>query len=188
VEGVRGSRRPRRVQELGVVMAVTEKTTPTAETIHSALDSIVAAIRDVDGDALTECFADDAEFGTIQGTFFGKDAIREYFHWTMAQGRSADIEERGIRRLVNPPFATVEGVEDLTTTDGTRYRVPYLACGKFDADGKIVAWTRYSDRWLIYRQGAAQLKGPQGWIFRWFVRQVDSMSEKGLPTPARPPV
>ena len=172
---------------MGVEMAVTEQTTPTAETIQSALDTIAAAVCAVDGDALTDCFTDDAEFSTMQGTFIGKDAIREYFHYGMAQGQSAEIEERGIRRLVNPPFATVEGVEVLTAKDGTRYRVPYLACGQFNADGKIVAWTRYSDRWLILRQGAEQMKGPQGWIFRWFVRQVDSIQDKGWPTPARPP-
>jgi hypothetical protein len=40
---------------------------------------------------------------------------------------------------------------------------------------------------LLVQQGAQQLTGPQGIIFRWFVGQVDTMLGKDLPAPARPP-
>jgi uncharacterized protein (TIGR02246 family) len=160
---------------------------PTEATIHTAVDSLVQALSDIDGDAMARCFARDATMTTVQGEFRGQDSIRALFGALLADAQAITIEERGVKRRVDPPFGIFEGVEMFTMKDGTRFRLPYVAFGEFDAEGVIVRWARYSDRCLLVQQGARQMTGPQGLVFRWFIRQVDRILGKDVPTPIRPP-
>ena len=159
---------------------------PTEATIHTAVDSLVRALSDTDGDAMARCFARDATMTTMQGEFRGQDSIRALFRALIADARAITVEERGVKRRVDPPFGIFEGVEVFTMKDGTRFRLPYVAFGEFDAEGLIVRWARYSDRWLLVQQGAQQMTGPRGLVFRWFIGQVDRLLSKDVPTPFRP--
>ncbi len=162
-------------------------TPPTEATIHATVDALVHALSTADGEAMADCFEHDATMRTMQGEFRGRDSIRRLFSGLLGDAKTITIEEQGVRRRVDPPFGLFEGVEVFTMKDGTGYRLPYVAFGEFSADGGIVQWTRYSDRWLLVQQGARQMNGPLGLVFRWFVGQVDAMLSKDLPVPSKPP-
>lgn len=165
----------------------TRTETPTEATIHATVDALVQALSGADADSMADCFAPNATMRTMQGEFRGRDAIRSLLRGLLVDAATITVEERGAERRIDPPFGLFEGVEVFTMKDGTRYRLPYMAFGEFNADGGIAQWTRYSDRWLLVQQGARQMNGPLGLIFRWFVGQVDAMLGKDLPTPAKPP-
>lgn len=157
----------------------------SGEVINEVVDRLLgAAVEALDADATADCFADDAELVQLQGTFRGKDAIRDYFTWSFSLVTRVRVEEAGFGRQVAPPFVFLEAVESLTMTDGTTYRVPLLIAGEFDSSGKISRWVRTSDRWTIVLQAAQQMRGPQGAFSRWFLRQIDQVMAKGMPRPA----
>jgi hypothetical protein len=152
--------------------------------IHSVLDGFTAAVEGFAADEAVDFFAEDGELSVPQGTFVGRDSIRAYLNWAFGMTKSLAYEAQGLGRAVYPPFVFIEGSETLTLKDGSKYVTPYLAYAEFDDSGKIKRWVRIFDRWLNATQGAEQMRGPTGPIFRWFVRQVDSTMSKDLPAPS----
>ena len=155
---------------------------PSEAAIQATMEELAAATRARDTTALMACFAEDAVLEGVGGTYRGKAVIARAFDWLWEMLPTLEYYEVGMGMRVVDSIAVWESMMTAVNADGARLEVLNLETYEFDDDAKITRYVQAFNQWPLLRQGADQMTGLKGTLFRWFVRSVDAELHKGRPT------
>jgi len=155
---------------------------PSEAAIQATMEELAAATRARDTTALMACFAEDAVLEGVGGTYRGKAAIARAFDWLWEMLPTLEYRDVGMGMRVVDSIAVWESMMTAVNADGARLEVLNLETYEFDDDAKITRYVQVFNQWPLLRQGADQMTGLKGTLFRWFVRSVDAELHKGRPT------
>ncbi len=151
-------------------------------TVRNTVEGYVEAFARRDVEKALEFFSDDAEMTEPQGTFKGREGVRQLLEWDVRLSPVAKSRPLGIGLLVKDNVAVEEEVLE-QTYEGRPYEYSLVRVFEIGDDGKIRRLRVYLDRLGIDQQVAAQLSGVRGWLFKRLINFIVAQGEKGLQRP-----
>ena len=139
---------------------------------ESAIRNFIGALEKKDVQAALAFFTDDATWMTNEGTFRGKEEIREYVQWTLDSLDDLTFAEDGIGILVEGDKAVYQHVYE-GTYQGNRIKTYGVCTYQFEGNRCKTHFTA-SDRLSTARQAA------KGLFARRAVAAIVNIMEKGL--------
>ncbi len=118
-------------------------------------------------------FADDATYVRSEGTFRGKEEIKQYYDWSYSNYLEVRLIEKGI--VVEGDRAVLEWTLEGTSVRGGGKKAQFEGLDLFEfKNGKVQEVHIYQDRLLVAKQLAS------GWFEKTIIKGVINRMEKGL--------
>ena len=119
---------------------------------RAVVETLIAAWKRKDVDAVLELLCDDVEYHYLVGErpLQGKDWVRRFLE-RFREHIGSENNWRLLRCAESGDALLVEGVDDYRSDDGAHVRYPYMGVFEF-RDGRIARWRDYADPALIAAQ------------------------------------
>jgi ketosteroid isomerase-like protein len=145
----------------------------STEQVKSRMREFRVALESRDVDKILAFFTDDAEWGTPEGVFQGKEQIKRYLIWNTKTLPDLKITEAGVKIVAEGDVGVYEHVLS-GTVDGSKYES--LAFCVFEFTGDKIKKTR-----VVYdRLGVAKQVGKGSPMAKMAVNGLLDRMEKGL--------
>jgi len=141
--------------------------------IKSIIRNILEAFNKKDLISMLSFFADDAIYIRSEGTFRGKEEIKQYYTWTFSNYSEITLTEKVI--IAEGEKAVLEWAIEGTSVRGGGKKLQLQGLDIFEfKNGKVQQVHIYQDRLLIAKQLAS------GWFEKTVINAVVNRMEKGL--------